>query len=51
MKKLLGVVVIAFALFYLLTQPETAAAGVRGGVEAVGDAFNALTAFVTALFR
>lgn len=51
MKKLLGVVVIAFALFYLLTQPETAADGVRAGVEAVGDAFTALTAFVTALFR
>jgi hypothetical protein len=51
MKKLLGVVAIAFALFYLLTQPQAAADAVRGGVGVVGDAFDALTAFVTALFR
>jgi hypothetical protein len=51
MKKLVGVIVIAFAVFYLLTQPQSAADGVRGGVDAVGDVFNALTAFVTRLFR
>jgi hypothetical protein len=51
MKKLVGLIVIAFAVFYLLTQPQSAADGVRGGVNAVGDVFNALTAFVTRLFR
>ena len=51
MKKLLGVAAIAFALFYLLTQPQSAADVVRGGVSVVGDAFDALTTFITALFR
>jgi hypothetical protein len=51
MKKLLGVAVIAFALFYLLTQPQSAADAVRSAVAIVGDAFDALITFVTALFR
>jgi hypothetical protein len=51
MRKLLGVVAIAFALFYLLTQPQASADAVRGAVGVIGDAFDALTAFVTALFR
>jgi hypothetical protein len=51
MKKLLGVAVIAFALFYLLTQPQAAAEAVRGGIGVVGDAFNALVTFITALLR
>jgi hypothetical protein len=51
MKKLLSVAVVAFALFYLLTQPQHAAEAVRGGIAVVGDAFNALITFVTALFR
>jgi uncharacterized membrane protein len=51
MKKLLGVVAIAFALFYLLTQPAAAADAVRGAVAIVGDAFDALTTFITRLFR
>ena len=51
MKKLLGVAAIAFALFFLLTQPQTAADAVRGGVSVVAGAFNALITFVTALFR
>lgn len=51
MKKLLGVAAIAFALFFLLTQPQAAADAVRGGVNVVAGAFNALITFVTALFR
>ena len=51
MKKLMGGVVVAFALFYLLTQPQSAAEVVRGAGNVVGDAFNALIAFITALFR
>ena len=51
MKKLVGVVVVAFALFYLLTQPTAAADAVRGAVGVVGNVFEALISFITALFR
>jgi predicted small secreted protein len=51
MKKLLGVIVIAFAVFFLLTQPQAAANAVRGAGTVVQDAFNAVITFVTALFR
>ena len=51
MKKVLGALAIAFALFYLLTQPQAAADAVRGAGGVVGDLFNAIAAFVTALFR
>ena len=52
MKKLLGVAVIAFALFYLLTQPQAAAEAVRGarsGSSATPS--TRLVTFITALFR
>jgi hypothetical protein len=51
MKKLLGVAAIAFALFYLLTQPQAAADAVRGAIGVIGYAFNALITFVSALLR
>jgi hypothetical protein len=51
MKKLLGGVVIAFALFYLLTQPQSAAEVVRGAGGVVGDAFNAVITFISAVFQ
>jgi uncharacterized membrane protein len=51
MKKLLGIVAIAFALFYLLTQPAAAADAVRNAVAIVGNAFDALTTFFTRLVR
>jgi hypothetical protein len=51
MKKLLGGVLIAFLLFYLLTQPENAAGAVKGAGAVVGDAFNAGITFFTALFH
>ena len=51
MKKLLGGVAIAFALFYLLTQPQSAAEVVKGAGGVVGDAFNAAITFITAVFQ
>jgi uncharacterized membrane protein len=51
MKKLLGVAAIAFALFYLLTQPAAAADAVRNAVSILGDAFDALTTFFNHLIR
>jgi hypothetical protein len=51
MKKLLGVVVIAFAVFYLFTEPKQAADVVRGAVTLLGDGFDRVVAFLTALFR
>jgi hypothetical protein len=51
MKKLLGVAAIAFALFYLLTQPAAAADAVRNAVSILGDAFHALTTFFNHLVR
>ena len=50
MKKLLGIVVIAFALFFLLTQPQNAADAVKGAGGVVEDAFNAVISFISALF-
>jgi len=51
MKKFLGVVVTAFALFFLLTQPHAAADTVKGAGGVVEDAFNAVITFLDALFR
>jgi hypothetical protein len=51
MKRLMGVVLIAFALYYLLTQPQAAADAVRGAGGVVGDAFNAAITFLTALVK
>ena len=50
MKKLLGVAVAAFALFYLFTEPKHSADIVKSAVVLVGDAFDAIVAFLTALF-
>ncbi len=50
-KKLLGVAVIAFALFYVFTQPQSAADAVRAAGGIVADAFASLVTFMTALFR
>jgi uncharacterized membrane protein len=50
-KKLLIWLVIAFAAFYLFTQPENAAAAVGGAFSAVGKAFGSLITFLSALFK
>lgn len=51
MKKLVIAVAVAFAVFYMMTQPTQAADAVRGAVSVVGDAFESLVAFISALFR
>lgn len=49
-KKGLALLVVGFAAFYLLTQPESAADAVRGAVGAVIEAFEQLVRFITRLF-
>ena len=51
MRKLMVGLVVAFALFYLVTQPQGAAEAVRGAADAVKMAFESIIAFITALFR
>ena len=50
-KKLLIWSVIAFAGFYLFTQPANAADAVGGAFSAVGDAFSSMITFLSALFN
>ncbi len=51
MKKLLGVLAVAFVVLYVLNQPHAAAHNVRGVLALVGGAFNALITFVNTLFK
>jgi hypothetical protein len=51
MRKLVVGLVIAFALFYLITQPAGAAEAVRGAAGAVMVAFESIIEFISALFR
>lgn len=48
-KKGVTLLAIAFAAFYLFTQPENAADAVRGALSAVGDGFQAVIRFFNAL--
>jgi hypothetical protein len=48
-KKGLTFLVLAFIIYYLVTQPEGAAAAVRGAFDAVIDAFHAIIEFFNAL--
>ena len=48
-RKTVVLLVIAFAVFYLVSQPEAAADAVRGALEAVGAAFDAIIRFFRAL--
>ncbi|HET7328742.1 MAG TPA: hypothetical protein VFJ14_15825 [Nocardioidaceae bacterium] len=50
MTKLLVLVAAAFAVFYLLTDPEGAADAVRGAGEAVLGGLEQLVRFATRLF-
>lgn len=49
-KKVLTGLVIAFAAYYLVTEPEGAADAVSGAGEAVADAFDSIVTFFTELF-
>jgi hypothetical protein len=51
MKKVIIALVVAFALFYMLSQPQAAADAVRGAFGVVSDAFTATIAFLTALIQ
>jgi hypothetical protein len=51
LKKLVGVLVVAFVAFYLFTEPQASADAVRRAVAVVGDAFGAMVTFLSALFR
>ncbi|MGH3509684.1 MAG: hypothetical protein ACRDPI_05565 [Nocardioidaceae bacterium] len=51
MKKVLGIVVIGFVLFFLLSQPANAATVVRGAGGVVQEAFNSFISFLDALFK
>jgi hypothetical protein len=48
-KRILAILVIGFFLFYLITQPESAAAAVRTVFSAVGIAFQSIVRFFTSL--
>jgi hypothetical protein len=48
-KRILGVLVIGFVLFYLVNQPQGAADAVRGAAAAVGTAISSLITFFNAL--
>ena len=48
-KRILAILVVGFFLFYLITQPESAAAAVRTVFAAVGVAFRSIVRFFTSL--
>ena len=48
-KRILLVLLVGFVLFYLIQQPEGAAAAVRNIFAAVGRAFNSILIFFTSL--
>jgi hypothetical protein len=48
-KRILFVLVVGFLLFYLITQPESAAAAVRTVFDAVALAFQSVVRFFTSL--
>lgn len=49
-KKVLTVLAIAFAAYYLISSPASAAAAVQGALGAVALGFEAIITFVTELF-
>ena len=48
-KRILAILVVGFFLFYLIQQPESAAAAVRTVFSAVAVAFQAIVRFFTSL--
>ncbi len=49
-KKVLTFLAIAFAAYYLLTEPTNAANAVSGALSAVADGFDSIITFFTELF-
>jgi hypothetical protein len=50
-RKILVLLVVTFAVFYLVTRPEDAAAAVRGAFLALAKAFSAIIVFFTSLSK
>jgi hypothetical protein len=50
MRKLLIIVAVAFAAWYLFTQPQQSANVVQNALALVTNAFDAVITFLTALF-
>lgn len=51
LKKVIALLVVGFAVYYLLTAPEGAAESVRNAFSAVMDAFSQVMVFVNKLFQ
>jgi hypothetical protein len=49
LKRLFFVLIVGFCLFYVINQPESAAAAVRTAFLAVGKAFGSIITFFTSL--
>lgn len=49
-RKGLGLLVIGFAAFYLLSQPENAAEAIQGAAKGVGSGFESIITFFSTLF-
>ena len=49
LKKALLLLVVLFAVFYLLTRPEGAASAVEGAAAAIIEAFESMARFFTSL--
>jgi hypothetical protein len=50
-RKILVLLVVTFAVFYLVTRPEDAAAAVRGAFDALAKAFSSIIVFFTSLSK
>lgn len=50
LKKVLTVLAIAFAAYYLITAPSAAADAVSGAASAIADLFQSIIVFFTELF-
>jgi hypothetical protein len=48
-KRGVTMLVVAFAAFYLFTQPENAAGAIKGALDAVAEGFHAVIRFFDAL--
>lgn len=48
-KKIVLILIVTFAVFYLITRPEDAAGAVRGAFVAVADAGSSIMTFFTSL--
>jgi hypothetical protein len=49
LKRLFFVLIVGFCLFYVINEPESAAAAVRTAFLAVGKAFGSIITFFTSL--